>query len=287
MSRFDNRLRFPGTAISPQILFLALLSLTANGLSAAVPKLYLQSWVPPVFVTFTDPQNLTGPPDGSFGGSQWTYTEGMYRAVYDLGRVITSDRLEVVHKGLGTLHFAVGPTAAALQTPYGTPVQYWGNAIVAQPGQTADEVRTTTVLSANGLQTFQFLAVYLFNPWYPNFGAGVWVDSVAVVVTRDAARADALATAATIEQLNLSLFNGPNENANSGRRTSLANRAQDAAQCLAVNDIQCAIGYLKSLLEKVDDISTPPDWMNDCPQKQALASKVSQLLTWLLMLSSS
>ena len=74
--------------------------------------------------------------------------------------------------------------------------------------------------------------------------------------------------------LDLGLFNGPNNNANRGRRNALANRATDAANALAADDIATAIDEMSSLLDKIDGQSRPPDWMDDCPDKTALADDV-------------
>lgn len=84
-----------------------------------------------------------------------------------------------------------------------------------------------------------------------------------------------------ILDLDLALFNGPNDNANSGRRNSLANRACNAANAIAVGDLQSAIDLLEALLQKIDGESSPPDWMADSPEKTASADEVSLLIALL------
>lgn len=87
---------------------------------------------------------------------------------------------------------------------------------------------------------------------------------------------------ADIQALDLGVFNGPNNNANKGRQNSLANRAMAAAALIAEGDLQGAIDELTSLLEKIDGESPPPDWMDDSPEKTALADDVSLLIALLL-----
>ncbi len=79
----------------------------------------------------------------------------------------------------------------------------------------------------------------------------------------------------------MGLFNGPNDNANRGRRNALANRATDAANAIAAGDLQGAIDELTSLLEKIDGQSPPPDWMHDSTEKTALADDVELLISLL------
>ena len=90
--------------------------------------------------------------------------------------------------------------------------------------------------------------------------------------------------AADILVLNLNLFNGPNDNTNRGRRNALANRANGAAKSIAQGNIQGAIDKLTSLLEKVDDQSPPPDWMNPSQEKSLVAADVTLLLALLELL---
>ena len=87
--------------------------------------------------------------------------------------------------------------------------------------------------------------------------------------------------AENIQGLDLSVFNGPNDNANSGRSNALANRATEAANAIAQGDIEGAIESLTSLLEKIDGETPPPDWMDDSDERTALAAEVSLLIALL------
>jgi hypothetical protein len=87
----------------------------------------------------------------------------------------------------------------------------------------------------------------------------------------------------TILELDLSLFNGPNDNANRGRRNALASRANAAANEIAECDFASAVDELTSLLEKVDDQSPPPDWMDTSTEKIELATCVAELIAVLAM----
>jgi hypothetical protein len=96
---------------------------------------------------------------------------------------------------------------------------------------------------------------------------------------------EARETADEILVLDLDLLTGPNNNANKGRRNSLANRSAKAANFIAKGEIQNAIDSLTSLLLKIDGESPPPDWMDDSPEKTALFEEVSlqiELLEYLL-----
>lgn len=89
----------------------------------------------------------------------------------------------------------------------------------------------------------------------------------------------ALDLADAILALDLSLFNGPNNNANSGRRGSLANSAAEAADSFALGDVDAAFELLTSLLKKIDGQSPPLDWMVDSPEKSDLADAVNNLIS--------
>jgi len=78
--------------------------------------------------------------------------------------------------------------------------------------------------------------------------------------------------------LDLTLINGPNKNANKGRRNSLANRSTKAANSIAKGDIHDAVEALTSLLQKIDGDSPPPDWMDESPEKIALADKATLII---------
>ncbi len=84
--------------------------------------------------------------------------------------------------------------------------------------------------------------------------------------------------ASAILSLNLNQFNGPNNNANSGRRTALANRASEAANLIAQGHYAGATAALSSLLDKIDDEMPPPDWMSSSPVKTALADQVRLII---------
>ncbi len=84
-----------------------------------------------------------------------------------------------------------------------------------------------------------------------------------------------------IATLDLSLFNGPNDNANQGRRNSLANLCRNAANAIADGHFNSALALLTAALEKVDGDEPVPDWMFDSPEKTNLASDLSQLINLL------
>lgn len=83
--------------------------------------------------------------------------------------------------------------------------------------------------------------------------------------------------------IDLQYFNGPNDNANHGRRNALANRAVEAANAVADDDEDLAIDKLTSLLEKVDGLTPSPDWMMDSTVKTDLAAIVQWLIGLLTM----
>lgn len=90
--------------------------------------------------------------------------------------------------------------------------------------------------------------------------------------------------AGAIRALDPGLFNGPNNNANKGRRNALANRAATAANLIVDDDIDGAIDALQSLLAKIDGESPPPDWMEDSPPKTQFAAEVELLIVLLELL---
>jgi hypothetical protein len=90
---------------------------------------------------------------------------------------------------------------------------------------------------------------------------------VALMAHEDAARD--LAT--DISLTSLGAFNGPNTNANNGRRNALATRATTAANAIAAGDDATARAELTSLLEKIDGLAPPPGWMDPSSRKTALA----------------
>jgi len=97
---------------------------------------------------------------------------------------------------------------------------------------------------------------------------------------------DACRELATVEipELNLGLFSGPNTNANKARRSTLANHAAEAANLIALGNIEGAIAQLTILLKKIDGVGPPPDWMIDSPEKTELADEVAELIELLELL---
>ena len=63
----------------------------------------------------------------------------------------------------------------------------------------------------------------------------------------------------------------------------MANRACKAANSTASANLASATALLESLLDKVDGVDPPPDWMDDSPQKTALRVDVNLLLALLLL----
>lgn len=70
----------------------------------------------------------------------------------------------------------------------------------------------------------------------------------------------------TIDSLDLSHFEGNNDNSRSGRRNALSNRLNSASNAARDGDYQEAIDQLESILLRIDGDPTPADWMND-PQR--------------------
>lgn len=85
--------------------------------------------------------------------------------------------------------------------------------------------------------------------------------------------------AADIDALPLNLFTGSNQNANEGRRNSLASRVREAANGICEN--RAVIPLLEGVLEKIDGNEPTPDWMSDSPEKAELAEEV-ELVTALV-----
>jgi hypothetical protein len=85
----------------------------------------------------------------------------------------------------------------------------------------------------------------------------------------------------SIRELDLSLFTGPNNNANRGRRNALANRANAAANNFAEGDYAGAIDVLENLLRFIDGAEPPPDWMGDSDERDSLYDTVAALIVLL------
>lgn len=84
-----------------------------------------------------------------------------------------------------------------------------------------------------------------------------------------------------IQGLDLGLFTGPNNNANKGRRTALSNRASAAANEVAAGNFMEAIDALNSLLDRVDAVDPPKDWMEESPERDTIANETDDFITLL------
>jgi hypothetical protein len=92
----------------------------------------------------------------------------------------------------------------------------------------------------------------------------------------------ALALGEAILGLDLNLFEGRHsEQAQAGKRSALADRAQRAAGAIAGGDFEEALETLRSLLLKIDDQAPPPDWMAPSPEKTSLADDTRSLIEML------
>ncbi|MCI0589419.1 MAG: MSCRAMM family adhesin SdrC [Planctomycetes bacterium] len=107
-------------------------------------------------------------------------------------------------------------------------------------------------------------------PVDPDSGTGQFEE-----VIRDLA--DAVAV------LPLDLFNGPNVNANHGRRNALANKIREAANLQSIGDFLGAQSQLESALERVDGIAPPPDWIGNEAARESVATQLVILLECLTM----
>lgn len=100
--------------------------------------------------------------------------------------------------------------------------------------------------------------------------------------TADWLEDEALALSEAVDILSLADFNGPNNNANKGRRNSLANRIRNAAKDIRRGDYDSAMDKLDSALAKVDGVEPEPDWMHSGPAQQDLANELVLLIGLLL-----
>ncbi|HET6201896.1 MAG TPA: LamG-like jellyroll fold domain-containing protein [Planctomycetota bacterium] len=91
-------------------------------------------------------------------------------------------------------------------------------------------------------------------------------------------------TAAQIEALDLVYFTGMNENMISGRRNWLANRLQNAANLVCDGQHQGALALLNEVLDRIDGIASPGDWMVESDQKSALKETIEFLIALTLLL---
>jgi len=86
------------------------------------------------------------------------------------------------------------------------------------------------------------------------------------------------ADAEFILNIDLALFTGPNNNANKGRCGALSNRATAAANEVADANYQEAIDFLFSLLDRVDGVEPPKDWIVDSDAQDYLEAEMSVLI---------
>ncbi|QOJ18511.1 MAG: FG-GAP repeat protein [Phycisphaeraceae bacterium] len=88
---------------------------------------------------------------------------------------------------------------------------------------------------------------------------------------------------AAVDGIDLGQFTGPNDNANKGRRNSLANRIRNAANAIAAEDYETAIDLLAGVLAKVDGNPAEPDWMAEGADQEALRDDLALLIALLLL----
>jgi hypothetical protein len=81
--------------------------------------------------------------------------------------------------------------------------------------------------------------------------------------------------------LELPLFDAPNNNAKAGRRNAISSKLMSAANKVAIGDNFGAIDELTSLLQKLDGNASPPDWMVDGPEKDALYDDIQLMIALL------
>lgn len=85
----------------------------------------------------------------------------------------------------------------------------------------------------------------------------------------------------SVGSLDLSLFNGPNDKANKGRRNSLSTRIRNAANKLADGDEADAIDLLAGVLDKVQ--GDDPQWMNAGSEQGNLEGQLVLLIALIVM----
>lgn len=110
----------------------------------------------------------------------------------------------------------------------------------------------------------------------PYDGDGIAIDDVQF--GRPALTTRIADLAALIRSSHLAFFTGPNLNANAGRRESLATRADEASDALALGDTQGALEALRNLLSKIDGVGAPPDWMMPSDRTGMIAAAVQSLI---------
>ena len=82
----------------------------------------------------------------------------------------------------------------------------------------------------------------------------------------------------------LSEIEAKNNNAAKGRRNAICNKLNAAANAIAAEDYQDAVDQLTSLFEKLDDDSTPRDWMKTGALKAALRDEIVLQITLIELL---
>jgi hypothetical protein len=78
-----------------------------------------------------------------------------------------------------------------------------------------------------------------------------------------------------------SKFSAPSASAARGRRNAPSSKIVEAANLTAFGNYQGAIGDLTSLLLRLDDDPTPPDWMLPSSERDQLAIDIDNLISWL------
>ena len=73
-------------------------------------------------------------------------------------------------------------------------------------------------------------------------------------------------------------FERANANADRGRRNALSNRLQAAANQIAAGNFEEALAILEHVLDLLDGDPSPPDVMEDGPEKNALRAEVERLI---------
>jgi len=81
-----------------------------------------------------------------------------------------------------------------------------------------------------------------------------------------------------VQNFELDVFTGPNNNANKGRQGALSNRFNAAANAVAEAQVEEAIDVLNSLLDRIDSIDVPKDWIADSLEKEYLVFSVFDMM---------
>jgi hypothetical protein len=87
--------------------------------------------------------------------------------------------------------------------------------------------------------------------------------------------------ASDIGEMPLSVFTGPNENANRGRRNALSNRVIAAANEVRNGNCAAASAILREVAERMDDQEAPPDWLTGSPERNAIRDRIGQMIVLL------